>query len=70
MSPAICNGCSDLRFDICCSPTGEVGRGDNFQLKSLYCEKYVGCIISVKVCMTFIIRVNKMYHTIDIPYCS
>ena len=40
------------------------------QLKSPFCEKCVRYIIYVNVYIKFIIRVNKMYHTIDIPYCS
>ena len=47
---------------------GEIGASCyNFQLKS---EKYVRYIISVNAYITFIIRVNAMYHTTDIPYCS
>ena len=38
----------------------------NFKLKSLFDR----CIISVNAYIKCIIRVNKMYHTIDIPYCS
>ena len=39
----------------------------NFQLKSLFYVKYVICIISVNVYMECIIRINKVYHTNDIP---
>ena len=46
---------------------GEIGATCyNFQLKSLF----VRYIISVNVYIKLIIRVNKMYHTIDISYCN
>ena len=49
---------------------GETGASCyNFQLKSLFL-KYVRCIIYVNVFIECIIPVNKMYHTIDIPYRS
>ena len=41
-----------------------------FQLKSLFCEKYVRCIMYINVYIKFSIRINKMYHIINIPYCS
>ena len=47
---------------------GETG-ASCYNLKSL-CENYVRCIISVNVYVKCIIHVNKMYHTIDSPYCG
>ena len=50
---------------------GETGASCyNFQLQSLFCEKYVRCIIFVNAYIKYIIRGNKMYHIIDIPCCS
>ena len=39
-------------------------------VKVTFFEKCVRCFIYVNVYIKFIIRVNKMYHTIDILYCS
>ena len=49
---------------------GDRGKLLQFSVKVTFCEEYVRCIISANVYVKFIIRVNKMYHTIDIPYCS
>ena len=38
----------------------------NFQLKSLFGQKFDRYIISLNVYIKFIIHVNKIYHTIDI----
>ena len=52
-------------------PVGETGASCcNLQLKSFFCETYDRCIIYVKVYVNFIIRVNKIYHMIDIPFSS
>ena len=48
---------------------GELGWLLQFSVKVTFCEKYVRCI-SVNVYIKFISRVNKLFHTIDIPFCS
>ena len=41
-----------------------------FSVKLTFSEKYVICISSVDEHFELIIRINKMYHTNDIPYPS
>ena len=53
------------------SYVGETGANCyNFKLNSLFVKNMLDSLLSVNVYIKFIIRVNKMYHTIDIPYCS
>ena len=47
---------------------GDWGKLLQFSVKDTFCEKYVRCIISLRVYIKFIIRVNNLYHIIYIPY--